>query len=372
MLTREAGTPSSHRPWQIRLSAILWFVLIVLFLLALPVLVGWAWWVLAIVLLAAGVLAGAWSLIASLFAARQRQGMARRWLTRTAALTCLLSALVASPVYYFSMLVQTRPAIVPQVTLTNGTKTIVFQGMQHIGSEAYFKGIVYDLERALNDGYVLYYEGISRSPGEGDAWFSKYMAGGGSLNANYQGLAKTCGLTFQLEYFTLLQADMQAHPERHVSADVSHLDLKREFDRLVATDPAFAAAVARLGEQTTSSSDGADTINELVAWQQQGTEGQKRIAGIACRGFMTRMLNNDLAGGDTDALNPVVVDFRNRELAKRALTDTHQKIYITYGAGHLPGFIAELRKADPAWRVVSQRWVAAIAEPQTTQGPLYK
>lgn len=44
----------------------------------------------------------------------------------------------AFPVYYLANLVDTRPTTVPQVVLSDGNKTVVFQGMVHVGSEAFY------------------------------------------------------------------------------------------------------------------------------------------------------------------------------------------------------------------------------------------
>lgn len=55
---------------------------------------------------------------------------------------------------------------VPLATLSNGQKTVVFQGMQHVASEDFFKSVVFDLEKALVDGYTLFYEGVLPDKGK--------------------------------------------------------------------------------------------------------------------------------------------------------------------------------------------------------------
>ncbi len=41
------------------------------------------------------------------------------------------------------------------------------------------------------------------------------------------------------------------------------------------------------------------------------------------------------------------MDYRNRALAQGIMQSKDDKIFITYGAAHLPGLVAELRKLDP-------------------------
>lgn len=78
------------------------------------------------------------------------------------------TGLVSRPIYYLAFWVQSGPTAVPLVTVSNGRKTLVFQGMQHVGSEDFYKSVVFDLEKALTDGYALFYEGVQPVPGRPD------------------------------------------------------------------------------------------------------------------------------------------------------------------------------------------------------------
>jgi len=45
------------------------------------------------------------------------------------------------------------------------------------------------------------------------------------------------------------------------------------------------------------------------------------------------------------------------------------KIYITYGAAHFPGFLKDLQALDPAKTVQSLRWVRPMSLPNKPQEP---
>ena len=206
-------------------------------------------------------------------------------------------------------------------------------------------------------------------PGEGDDWFRNNLAGGGDLSDNYKMLSSVCGLQFQLNYFGLLAADMKVHPERHVTADVTTLDMKREYDRLIKTNPAFAAAVKKKTAATALSAkaDDAGPLDFLTVYAKDGSTGQKKILGILCRG----VINATLSANDSDGeLNPVILDYRNRNLVQKIITHHSKKIYITYGAAHLPGVLALLKEKDPKWRVVSTKWMRAVGAPEHLTGVL--
>ena len=254
----------------------------------------------------------------------------------------------------------------PLATLANGTKTVMIQGMMHVGSEGFYKSVVYDLEKALTEDYVLYYEGVKSDP-EGDEWFSKTLAGGGDLSTNYTQLGDICGLQFQLDYFGMLAGDMAARPERHVTADVSTADMKREYERLVAADPSYADKIAaEIGTTAVDGGSQANGIGALLDMVQGATPGQRSLIGTACRGWMGWLLSRATA---PSALDPIVVDFRNRNLADLIISGP-DKIYITYGAHHLPGIMELLKASDPAWKLGSIKWSRVIDTPENLEGEL--
>lgn len=238
-----AGDGSAQR-WKLRITSILWFVLIVGCIVSLPVVADASAAIivaLAVVALALGAL-GAW--LYRKRKASHRKGFTHDWLKAALGVFAALTILVAAPVYYFALRNATDPPLLPRAVISNRQKTVVLQGMMHIGTERFYKQVVFDLEQALADGYVLYYEGVQPNP-KGDKWFSDTLAGGGNLGENYTALSKLCGLKFQSDYFTLLDADKREHPERHVIGDVDTWQMQQEFERLKKTDPVFAAKVDR-------------------------------------------------------------------------------------------------------------------------------
>jgi len=359
-------TATSGERLKLRLSTIVWFVLFIGFLLGLPVLLDIGWWALAIAAGLALVLAlpAAW-LTRKIFSGQRRQHWRTSYFKAFLAVLAVVTIALATPLYFLASMTALRPMTVPNATLSNGSKTVVFQGMAHIGSEGFYKSVVYDLEKALSDGYVLYYEGVQGSP-DGDKWFSDTLASGGDLNTNYTKIGDVCGLTFQLNYFGLLQADMAAHPERHVMADVTTADMMHEYERLMQADPAFAAAINAEASSKGDSENG-DGMAGLLSAVSDFSPAQRALVGTACRGYLNYLLGQKSA---PDVMDPVILDFRNRSLAERIEADTHDKIYITYGANHLPGLLALLQANDPAWEIKSLKWLRAIDTPEQLEGSL--
>ena len=355
------------------LSAIVLFLIAVLGGLGLVVVLIWPWWVPAAVLVAALILAVPVYLIR-----RWRSGGHPGWsptraYASTAVVTVLvLSALVAFPVYFLAYMIDARPTLAPLVTLSNGKKTVQFQGMQHIGAEGFYKSVIYDLHEALGNGYRLYYEGVQPVDARPDltAWFNSFATegGGSDLSEFYKSLADSCGLTFQLDYFKGLKADEAVHPQRHVTADVTYLDLKTEFDRLMREDPEFARAFKSAAQPVAAKPSGdAKVFKTMLTFWKAATPDQKRLIGLACRGFLSWIFAQTQSPIEKDKL---ILDFRNKRLARTIVDDTAPKIWITYGSRHITGVIAELQKLDPGWRIEAIKWSRTIANPENHHGEL--
>ncbi len=359
---------------RVAVKAILWFVLTGLALLGLIAIANWAAWVPVAIVLIGILVAVPVYLVRRAFASdKSRVGWGKTYLAMALASAMVLLSLAGLPIYYLALHAENRPLIAPQVTLTDGQRTLVLQGMSHVGSEEFYKSVVYDLENALTQGFTLFYEGVQPSPGEGDAWFSTYLAQGGNLSENYKALAEVCGLRFQLDYFTLLEADRAEHPERHVAADVSALDMKREFDRLAAQDRGFK----HWAEAGASKGTGGDpSLAQIVGYLKDSTPGQRQIAGILCRGvFSIALQPAEKVEGEADgegsapySMSPVILDFRNRALVERIVNSDAQKIYVTYGAEHVPGLLTLLEGQPKPWKVLSAKWSRALSEPREYEG----
>ena len=368
--TKSTATKSSTSNWSARLNGAFWLALILFALAGLLVVGKLPPWIVGLVI-AAGVTLGALLFLLRWLAKRRDPAYSSGRSFSAFALGGALGmiGLASLPVYYLAFWVQSGPTAVPLAMLSNGQKTVVFQGMQHIGSEEFYKSVVFDLEQALADGYTLFYEGVTPVDGRPDLtdWFNQTLRGSKQdLSAGYKKMAEQCGLSFQLNYFDPIKADMAIHPSRHISADANFLEMKTEYDRLLREDPAFAAAMAAKAAKAAKArqpqSDSGDPFGLFLEHMAQATPEQKKLAGIVCRGVLGMAVSGAL-GEEKDPANRVIVDFRNQKLARFVAESTADKIYITYGAAHFPGFFAELKKRDPKFAIRSVKGVRPMTLP---------
>ena len=353
----------------IQFGAVFWFSLLAFGLLGLGVVYVLPWWMLALVVVA-GVAIGLVTYLPRWLLRRNNPTFSPKRTMLPHMLGGVLAALgvTALPFFYMTLWVAAGPTALPLAMLTNGKKAIIFQGMQHVGSEEFYKSVVFDLEKALTEGYTLFYEGVQPVPGRPDLtqWFNETLLGSKKdLSAGYTQLANSCGLTFQLTYFEPLLADKAIHPAKHVTADVTYGDMKAEYDRLMREDPAFAQAITA---RASKKSDDDETTLALLSSVSKATQDQKRLIGILCRGFMGMSIAGTIGKKDT-TMEKIILDFRNRALARFVAQSTSDKIYITYGAAHFPGFLRDLQALDPAMKVQSLRWVRPMSLPNEPQAP---
>ena len=75
--------------------------------------------------------------------------------------------------------------------------------------------------------------------------------------------------------------------------------------------------------------------------------------------------------GDKDpVMERIILDFRNRALAGFVAQSSADKIYITYGAAHFPGFLKDLQALDAGFKVQSIRWVRPMSLQNEPEAPM--
>lgn len=345
---------------MIIVSTLFWALLLIVFLLGLPLL-------LAISPKVAGAFAAAALILALVIT----------WVIRVAAYTqsirpfffvlakpfllllFTLVGLATLPVFYLAYKAEVDSPELPRVEISNGEKTIVFQGMIHVGNKQFFNTVTYDAHKALDAGYKIFYEHIKPSNPDADNWFAT-TAVGHTLNDEYKAMAKVCDINFQPNYFQLIPDKQEQNPEQYLNADVDTAQLKSEFDRLMQNDNAFAFSV-KLDADKSTRSFLMDYVDDLVTTIKRYTEGQPKVANIICAGTFAILLDTDrLSEGP---LNKLILNIRNKHLADAILTDASSKNYVIYGAAHLPGLLALLREADPRWDVKSRVWLQDVTHP---------
>ncbi len=321
-------------------AAVMWFVLLTFGSFGFWLLykaVGWMWAALAV--LVTGYVGGFLDAVSEALARRIRHkprgDFGRVWLVRLLANSFGLGLIAALAFFGARYINLNHPFLVPRVTLTNGDKEVVFQGMLHIGSGSFYEHVVYDMLRAEEDGYDFFFEGYSDGTPENNERFQAVQGRANDVDTYEMQttLADVCDLTYQQDYFRMWQVKARAAPERYAFVDVSVDEMMNEWDRVVHQD-----AQLEQSQQEYYANSGAYDFkwSRFFAWYGTLNADQRELMALACQSLL-----NVAAGVEIGDMPPfdekIIMDFRNRVLANKILEHPHTHIFVTYGAGHLQG-----------------------------------
>lgn len=203
-------------------------------------------------------------------------------------------------------------AAAPGVTeVGNGERSVRFVGMQHIAQRSYYDAAARIIRGAQLEGHVHFYEwvDVERLDDVGQRKIRTLTQVIPTPEVYGQAAAQLgaqLGLDLvaqRLEYTVGLVDD------RDVNADISPEEYLRRIE-------------AALGPITLRAEDLETPLDEPVS-----------------------------AAFPEDAWAPVVLDSRNATLAELVVAAPHERIVISYGQAHVPGWLAEMRRRDPRWAV---------------------
>jgi hypothetical protein len=287
----------------------------------------------------------------------------RTWLKASIVWALVVLALVAVPILGATWINATQPMLLPHITLTNGEKQVIFQGMVHVGSEPFYQGVVFDMLAAKSQPYDFFFEGVRPGSAESQQKLKDLLGTGGrDLNEVYKSIAVVCGLKFQTDYFSAFTNDLISDPDRYVLADVTTDDMIDEWERLISENPALADEQAASRPQADPGVE--ENTARLVGAAETLAAGPGKISALLCQAYFNTALEPKPENEQPPFSRLVVLDFRNRQLADRIINHPGDQIYLTYGAAHIPGVYRYLRERDPRWQIGDVEWRQAI-QPQT-------
>ncbi len=106
-------------------------------------------------------------------------------------------------------------------------------------------------------------------------------------------------------------------------------------------------------------------VDNVIQWVNTGDRWRGLVAGMVCRGILSKVLDGSAEPG---VRGRIILDFRNRHLVDRILSHANDKVYVVFGAAHVPGVISLLQERDRSWRVASVKWVHALTVPRHLEG----
>lgn len=242
-------------------------------------------------------------------------------------------------------------------TLTNGDKTVVFQGMTHIGLPSFYQQVGEDLTNYRSKGYAIFLEGIGHSD-------DKKLKKG---DPNYEKVVKRYNELIEKDrvFFVEKLKDFKYVMQYQVmqfyeSYDDNYIDftldeLKASIDESLNKNKGSASEKAIIKETYSNSISDHSAAYEKLLKNERYFIISRNIMDFFFFNFMDdyvmppirKILN--MHNLDTD----VTMVARNRKISDAINASTNKNIYIVYGSSHFRGVFANLKASDSNWKITN-------------------
>lgn len=239
------------------------------------------------------------------------------------------------------------PAKMPTYTLSNGTKTVIFQTMSHIGTENFYSSVKENIKKAKQKWYVLYYEWVQPGKPENMEKFNQllWVEFDDELYKNFSKL------------YWLVAQDNNA---------LLWLENNQDFNTDLSIDQVISIYESKFPDKKISErwvvqisqeiNDVLDTINEK----------QLKILIYINQSIMNAIIKNDwirekiLSFSWNSNIFDVILEDRNSYLVSKILNGWHDQIVVIYGLMHFSGVLQQLQEIDSNWKIIDTQYLYPI------------
>ena len=256
------------------------------------------------------------------------------------------------------------PVTVNRYTLSlDDKKTVVFEEMGHIGTEDFYQNVIQDIIDEKRKGSVYFYEGIvaDQDPNVNEQLMKVIFH---QQTAIYtvtdiqELIAKSIQLKFQQEFqFQHLVNDNDKNIDMAPKELLKILTQDTKKD----SEQKSTSASEHLNDHhidPEGDSGLTDDITKFDKMLKEASPEQKLMIAETLKTILRVFFSFNNIGHTLaltqDSVSRHLIDDRNEILAK-AVIEGPDRIIITYGAGHFPGFWALLQKNNPHWKIVERK-----------------
>ncbi len=233
-----------------------------------------------------------------------------------------------------------RPASLPDITLSNGSGTIVFMSMSHIATDEFYTQKHQKLLSLSQSGYTIILEWVRPGTEENRKKFDNYMGFqftkslysvvawlGGLVAQNndtlYAGIATGSILSLDLSIDDIVPLIEAKNTLPTVSGEVPAIDLEKDIQELQSTMSQGESHITRL------------LFRALLSSLIRDTES----------------LEAGLMDSERRALFQVILHERNTPIVRYIKEHPDAKMVIVYGALHFNGIYEEIQRLSSPWTI---------------------
>jgi len=250
--------------------------------------------------------------------------------------------------YYQNIL---YPAKLPQFTITNWNKTVVFQAMSHIWTKDFYKQIKNEVIKYKKDWYVYFYEWVKPGSKENMEAFNK---------AIWIQFDKDTYKYFSKLYWVENQDNsifLWLVNNKDYNVDLSIDQIMKLYNKKTKQN---------LKDKEITNKKVVDLNKEVTKSLAWLNEKQLTIIRFINKAFLNFIMKNDklqdtiMDNFANKNLFNVILDERNKNLAKEIENSPYKKIFITYGLLHFNWVFNLLKQDDPKWKIIKIKYFYPI------------
>jgi len=251
-------------------------------------------------------------------------------------ITAIIGVLIAS-IWSWALYHNTYPATLSDITLSDGSGTVVFVQMSHIAHRDFYREKNTQLQSLAQSGYTILVEWVRPGSSDNQAKFDAYL-GFQFTDTLYNTLALFTG--FEAQNNDSLYAWISTGSL--VSVDISIDDIVW----LMWQHPQIVSWEIRNIEW------------ELSLALKNITDKDQKLLHYMFRGVLNWTLKNSvdiestLMDWEQAGLFRAIIEKRNDPIVEYIRTNPGEKIAIVYGALHFNWVYASLQRFSPAWKIV--------------------
>ncbi len=242
------------------------------------------------------------------------------------------------------------PAKMPEYTISNGKKTVVFQAMSHIAKKEFYKNVQKNIIDFKTASWVYFYEWVKPWNQESSEKFDKALW----INFTpdlYKHMSRLYWVTFQDNNdFIWLVNNLDFNVDLNLDEIVKIYEKKVKISNTPKTEN---TQIINASEQIL------EKLNQL-------NNNELNLLIYINQAILNTIIKNDKQAKNLlkDIWNPdlfdVILEERNNNLVKEIIKNDYNKIYITYWLLHFDWVLQLLQKNDINWKIIKTRYLYPI------------
>ncbi len=233
-----------------------------------------------------------------------------------------------------------EPAPMPNITLSNGEKTIIFQAMSHVGTRSFYDKVINDIKERKTNGYVYFFEWVQGWTEENTQKFDK---------AIWIKFDKNLYKNFSKLYWVVYQDNNE------FLWHINDLDFN--------VDLTIDEIIERYEEwwvEETSTTPPMDVNEEILNTLAELNDRQLKVLVYINQAILNFLIKSDwLRDVITEhvwnaKLFDVILNKRNEVLSSAIIKSEYDEIYVTYWLLHFEWVLKLLQEDDNTWKEIER------------------